>query len=186
MPPFRTLQAPEPYEAWMKNERAHVLYHRLAIMETETQKGRDNFVSHHCLIKLLVEKYLHEVTDMTWEEFLNIVQFRPKHVRGQPQPRRVSREVRATEVTLGASTSGANPSSNPPIAEQAIEIDSSESKYLGEESSSSDSNDNAPAKTTIRTRATLRREEAQMREAEMRKGKAKKQVAEKSTLGPRK
>lgn len=82
MPPFHTLQAPKPYEAWTRMNVPNVLYHLLSIMVAETQKGRDNSISHHCLIKLQVEKYLHEVFDMTWEEFLNIDQFRPEHVRG--------------------------------------------------------------------------------------------------------
>lgn len=36
----------------------NVLYNLLAIMVVETQKGRDNSISHHCLIKILLEKYL--------------------------------------------------------------------------------------------------------------------------------
>lgn len=141
----------------------NVLYHLLAIMAAKPHKGRDNSVSHHYLIKLLVEKYLHEVSDMTWEEFLNIDQFRPEHVRGQPQPRRIRREVRAIEITLGASTFGANPSSNPLVVEEAVEIGSFDSEHLGEESPSSDSDDNVPAKNPIRTRVDLRREKAQMK-----------------------
>lgn len=129
----------------------NVLYHLLAIMVVKMQKGGDNFVSHRCLIKLLVEKSLQEVSDMTWEEFVNIDQFRPEnvHPRGQSQPRRVSREERVTETTPRASTSGANPSSNSPTTEQAIEIGSSESEYSSEESSSSKSDVNPLPKTPI-------------------------------------
>lgn len=117
----------------------NVLHNLLAIMAVETQKGRDNFVSHHCLIKLLVEKYLQEVSGMTWEEFVNIDQFRQEnvHPRGQPQPRRVSRGERVVKITPGASTSGANLSTNPPTTEATIEIDSSELEYSDEEISSS-------------------------------------------------
>jgi len=43
----------------------NVLYHLLSIMAVKTQKGRPNFVSQHCLIKLLVEKSLYDVSDIT-------------------------------------------------------------------------------------------------------------------------
>lgn len=51
---------------------SNMLYNLLSIMVAETHKGRDNFLSHHCLIKLLVEKSLHDVSGMTWEEFIKI------------------------------------------------------------------------------------------------------------------
>lgn len=129
----------------------NVLYHLLSIMAVETQKGRGNFVSHHCLIKLLVEKYLHEVSDMTWEEFLNIHQFRPEHLQPMvlPQPRRVSRRVSIVETTLVASTSGASPSVNPPAAKQTIEISSSKIEHSDKGSSSLDSDDDVPLETLI-------------------------------------
>lgn len=42
----------------------------LCISEEETQKGKDNYVTHHALIKLLIERSLRDVSPMTWDEFL--------------------------------------------------------------------------------------------------------------------
>lgn len=41
------------------------LYNLLVTMAIETQKGRENFPSHHYLIKFLVEKSLQEVSGMS-------------------------------------------------------------------------------------------------------------------------
>lgn len=77
--------------------------------------GRDNSIFHHCLIKLLVEKSLHDVSRMTWEEFINVDQFRPKQSQPRvlPQPHRYSKRLNMVETTLGASTSGVGSSMNP-------------------------------------------------------------------------
>lgn len=98
----------------------NVLYNLLSIMVAETQKGRDNFVSHHCLIKFLVEKSLHDVSGITYEEFINVDQFRPKQLQPRvlPQPRTSSRRLSMVKATSGASTSSAGSSVNPPIAEE--------------------------------------------------------------------
>lgn len=124
------------------------------------------------------------MSGMTWEEFVNIDKFRLEYVfpRGQPQAHRVSRGERVAKTTPGASTFG----TNPPATELAIEIGSSKLEYSDEESSSSNPNANVLPKTTIRTRAALRKEEAQMREEESRKGKAKKPIPEKVKPIPRK
>lgn len=39
----------------MRMNVPNVLYNLLSVMASETQKGRSNSISHHCLIKLLVE-----------------------------------------------------------------------------------------------------------------------------------
>lgn len=57
-----------------------LLYNLLSISATETQKGRPHFVSHHCLIKILVEKFLRDVSPMLWNEFVETRMFRVEHI----------------------------------------------------------------------------------------------------------
>lgn len=42
------------------------LYNMLCVSAEETQKGKDNFVTHHALIKLLIEISLRDVSLMSW------------------------------------------------------------------------------------------------------------------------
>lgn len=86
-----------------------------------------------------------------------------------PQPRRSIRRLSTVEATLDASTSSAGSSVNPPAIEETIEISSSEIEHSEKGSSSSDSNDDIPLGTLMKTRA-------EKREMETRKGKAKKQL----------
>lgn len=159
----------------------NVLYHLLSIMAFETQKGRDNFVSHHCLIKLFVEKSLHDVCDMICEEFLNVDQIRPEHLRPRvfPQPRRASRRSGMNKATPGASTSSPSSSASPVAAKQTINISSSQAKHSNRESSSLDSNDYVPLGILMRT-------SIQKKEAEIKKGKAKKKTARKKVPSSKK
>ena len=46
------------------------LYNMLCITAKETQKGKVNFVSHHALIKLLVERSLRDSSPISWAEFV--------------------------------------------------------------------------------------------------------------------
>jgi hypothetical protein len=37
---------------------------------SETQKGRENLVAHHALIKLLIAHSLRDVSPLSWQEFI--------------------------------------------------------------------------------------------------------------------
>ena len=43
------------------------LYNMLCISVEETQKGKDNSITHHALIKLLIERSLRDVSPMSWQ-----------------------------------------------------------------------------------------------------------------------
>lgn len=58
----------------------NVLYHLISISAKEIQKGSTHFVSHHGLIKLLVERSLRDVSHMSWGEFEDIRQFGEENV----------------------------------------------------------------------------------------------------------
>lgn len=55
-----------------------VLFNMLCISAKETQKGKDNFVTHHALIKFLIEISFRDISPMSWEEFI-------QHNTMQPQ-----------------------------------------------------------------------------------------------------
>lgn len=152
----------------------NMLYYLLSIMVDETQKGRDNSISHHCLIKLLVEKSLHDVSKITWEELINIDQIRLENLqyRVLPQSCRYSRRLSTAEATPSASTFGEIPSVNPPTTKETIEISSFGIEHSNKESFSLDSNDDVPLGILIKNRE-------QKREEEIRKGKSKKKPIEK-------
>lgn len=46
------------------------------MLQKETRKNKNHFVSHHGLIKLLVEHSLRDVSQMEWGVFEDILQFR--------------------------------------------------------------------------------------------------------------
>lgn len=46
------------------------LFNMLCISVEETQKGKENSIPYHALIKLLIERSLRDVSPMTWEEFV--------------------------------------------------------------------------------------------------------------------
>ena len=50
----------------------------ICISAEETQKGKDNYVTHHALIKLLIERSLRDVSPMTWDEFLQAKTLQPQ------------------------------------------------------------------------------------------------------------
>ena len=52
----------------------------------ETQKGKDNSITHHALIKLLIERFLRDVSPMTWDEFVQAKTLQPQ-VGPSEQPR---------------------------------------------------------------------------------------------------
>ena len=54
-----------------------ILYNILCISAEETQKGKDSSVTHHALIKLLIERSLWDVSHMTWEEFFQAKTLQP-------------------------------------------------------------------------------------------------------------
>lgn len=53
------------WHGWIMNV-PNILYNLLSISVEETQRGISWFVSHHGLIKLLVERSLRDVSQMTW------------------------------------------------------------------------------------------------------------------------
>lgn len=138
-------------------------------MATETQKGMDNYVSHHFLIKFLVEKSLHNVSRMSWEDFINVDQFRHEQLQPRvlPQPRRASKILSMTEATPSASISSIGSNANPlVIEEETIDISSSETEHSERESYSFNFDGGVPLETLTRTRE-------QKKEAGKRIGKAK-------------
>ena len=54
------------------------LYNMLFISAKETQKGKDNFVTHHALIKLLIERSLRDVSPLTWDDFVKFKTLQPQ------------------------------------------------------------------------------------------------------------
>ena len=50
----------------------------LCISAEETEKGKDIFVTHHALIKLLIERSLRDVSPMTWDEFVQVKTLQPQ------------------------------------------------------------------------------------------------------------
>ena len=54
------------------------LYNMLCISVEETQKGKENYVTHHALIKLLIERSLRDVSPLTWDEFVQLKTLQPQ------------------------------------------------------------------------------------------------------------
>ena len=54
------------------------LYNMLCNSAEETQKGKENFVTHHALIKLLIERSLRDVSPLTWDEFVQLKTLQPQ------------------------------------------------------------------------------------------------------------
>ena len=54
------------------------LYNMLCISVEETQKGKDNSITHHALIKLLIERSLRDVSPLTWDEFVKFKTLQPQ------------------------------------------------------------------------------------------------------------
>lgn len=72
-------------------------------MATETQKGRKNYVTHHCLIKFLVERSLQEASPMlSWKYFLKNERIQNLGPMFQPA---ISKMRGSTKSALGASSS---------------------------------------------------------------------------------
>ena len=46
------------------------LFNMLCISAKETHKGKDNYVTHHVLIKLLIERSLRGISPMSWVEYV--------------------------------------------------------------------------------------------------------------------
>ena len=59
----------------------------LCISVEETKKGKENSITHHALIKLLVERSLRDVSHLTWDEFVQLKTLQP-----QDDPRKKHRE----------------------------------------------------------------------------------------------
>ena len=53
------------------------LYNMLCISAEETQKGKDNSVTCHALIKLHIERTLRDVSPMSWVEFVQVKTLQP-------------------------------------------------------------------------------------------------------------
>ena len=69
------------------------LYNMLCISAEETQKGKDNFVTHHALIKFLIERSLRDASPMSWEEI-----FQCKTLQPQAAPNEQPSEENATPI----------------------------------------------------------------------------------------
>ena len=50
----------------------------LCISVEETQKGKENYVTHHALINLLIERFLRDVSPLTWDEFVKTNTLQPQ------------------------------------------------------------------------------------------------------------
>lgn len=50
----------------------------LCISAKEIQKGKDNSVTHHALIKLLIERSLRDVSSMSWTKFVQAKILQPQ------------------------------------------------------------------------------------------------------------
>ena len=53
------------------------LYNMLCIGAEELEKGKDNSVTHHALIKLLIERSLRDVSPMSWVKFVQVKTLQP-------------------------------------------------------------------------------------------------------------
>ena len=65
----------------------------LCISAEETQKGKENSVTHHALIKLLIKRSLRDVSPMTWDEFIQA-----KTLQSQAGPSEHPREANVVPV----------------------------------------------------------------------------------------
>ena len=73
----------------------------LYISAKETQKGKYNFVTHHALIKLLIERSLRDVSPMTWDEFLKAKTLQPQAAPSeQPSEENVVHTNEPTEQNI--------------------------------------------------------------------------------------
>ena len=50
----------------------------LFISAEETQKGKENYVTRHALIKLLIERSLRDVSPLTWDDFVQFKTLQPQ------------------------------------------------------------------------------------------------------------
>ena len=67
------------------------LYNMLCISVKETQKGKDNSITYHDLIKLLIERSLRDVSPMTWAEFVQVKTLQPQAtINEQPSEENVA------------------------------------------------------------------------------------------------
>lgn len=62
------------------------LYHLISISAKETWKNGNRSVNHHCLIKLLVEHSIRDVSQMEWGVFEDILQFRVEDALAADDP----------------------------------------------------------------------------------------------------
>lgn len=133
----------------------NVLYNLLSIIAAKTQKGRPNFVLHHCLIKLLVDRSLRDVSQMSWDEFVSIRKFREVNdrCRGHPSAQKVSITKKIVKLIARASTSRATSTTDSPAAELRLTKSSSSDTNR----SSVESNVNVQLKTPIRTRIVVQK-----------------------------
>ena len=70
----------------------------LCISAEETQKGKDNSITHHALIKLLIERSLRDVSAMTWAEFVQAKTLQPQAtLNEQPSEENVAPTNELTE-----------------------------------------------------------------------------------------
>lgn len=107
----------------------NILYNVLSISETETQKDKPHTISHHCLIKLLVERSLRYVSPMYWNEFVEIRKFRVDNVGPvellPTQKWENFENVEKTGSHIEPSSSRMSPDQNVPEAEEPLQEEAS-------------------------------------------------------------
>lgn len=92
------------------------LYHLISISAKETQRGGNHSISHHSLIKLLVEHSLRDVSQMAWGAFEDILQFREENAHD-------AEEIAAQEKDIGEPSSPRVSAENEPhVANEAFPI----------------------------------------------------------------
>ena len=66
----------------------------LCISAEETQKGKANYVSHHAIIKILVERSLRDSSPISWANFFETKTLQPQV---NPIPQNLENEEETTE-----------------------------------------------------------------------------------------
>lgn len=104
---------------------SNILYNLLSISAAETQKGRPHSISHHYLIKLLVERSLRDVSLISWYEFVEIRRFRVENVGSvEPLPSQEREKFENLEKPgspIEPSFSRISPEKNVPVIEEPLQ-----------------------------------------------------------------
>lgn len=97
----------------------NIVYNLLSISTTKTQKGRPHSITQHFLIKLLIERSLRDVSQMSWDEFVKVRWFRANKVGpAEPTPSQEWENLERLEPAIEPSSSGISLVQNVPTIEE--------------------------------------------------------------------